>query len=55
MELRDWVDEQMNCEDILMNYIAINETRKASIKITPRKFFKSPTVSDISGDMTRVK
>jgi len=55
VELRDWVDEQMNCEDILMNYIAINETRRASIKITPRKFFKSPTVSDISEDMTQVK
>ena len=42
---RDWVDEQMNCEDIFMNYIVTNATRKAPIKITPRKFFKSPTKS----------
>ena len=44
-ELRNWVDKEMNCEDILMNFIVKNETRKASIKITPRKFFKSPTKS----------
>ena len=44
-ELRDFVDKSMNCEDILMNFLSINATRKAPIKITPRKFFKSPTKS----------
>ena len=48
-ELRNWVDEQMNCEDILMNYLIINSTRKAPIKITPRKYFKSPSKSISNG------
>ena len=38
-----WVDDQMNCEDILMNFIIANQTNKTPIKVTPRKFFKSPT------------
>ena len=33
----------MNCEDILMNFVIANRTEKAPIKVTPRKFFKSPT------------
>lgn len=44
-EARDWVDYQMNCEDIFMNYIVTNATNKAPVKVTPRKFFKSPTES----------
>ena len=38
-----WVDDQMNCEDILMNFVIANQTNKTPIKVTPRKFFKSPT------------
>ena len=44
-EARDWVDYQMNCEDIFMNYIVTNATHKAPVKVTARKFFKSPTES----------
>ena len=39
-DIRDWVDERMNCEDIAMNFIASNHTGKAPIKVTPRKKFK---------------
>lgn len=46
--LLDYVDSDMNCEDILMNFVIQNATQKAPIKVTPRKFFKSPTQS-ISG------
>ena len=39
-DIRDWVNEHMNCEDIAMNFIATNHTGKAPIKVTPRKKFK---------------
>ena len=38
--IRDWVDEHMNCEDIAMNFVVSNHTGKAPIKVTPRKKFK---------------
>ncbi|XP_067013455.2 exostosin-2 [Anabrus simplex] len=40
--IKDWVDEHMNCEDIAMNFLVANVTKKAPIKVTPRKKFKCP-------------
>ena len=34
-----YVDERMNCEDIAMNFLVANLTRKAPIKVTARKRF----------------
>lgn len=42
MEIREWVDGNMNCEDIAMNFLVANITGKAPIKSTPRKKFKCP-------------
>ncbi|XP_076078732.1 exostosin-2-like isoform X1 [Mytilus galloprovincialis] len=42
VELKTWVDEHMNCEDIAMNFLMSNVTGKAAIKVTPRKKFKCP-------------
>ncbi|CAH1986437.1 unnamed protein product [Acanthoscelides obtectus] len=41
-EIKDWVDEHMNCEDIAMNFLVANLTNKPPIKVTPRKKFKCP-------------
>ncbi|KAF5277438.1 hypothetical protein FQA39_LY06251 [Lamprigera yunnana] len=41
-EVRDWVDEHMNCEDIAMNFLVANVTNKPPIKVAPRKKFKCP-------------
>lgn len=41
-EIRSWVDDNFNCEDIAMNFLVANVTRKAPIKVTPRKKFKCP-------------
>lgn len=40
--IRDWVDSQMNCEDIAMNFLVANITNQSPIKVTPRKKFKCP-------------
>lgn len=32
-EVRDWVDEHMNCEDIAMNFLVANVTNKPPIKV----------------------
>ena len=40
-EIRDLVDNQMNCEDIALNFLIANITGKAPIKATPKKKFKS--------------
>ncbi|XP_050348603.1 exostosin-2 [Nymphalis io] len=41
-EIRSWVDDNFNCEDIAMNFLVANVTRKPPIKVTPRKKFKCP-------------
>lgn len=41
-EVKDWVDDHMNCEDIAMNFLVANLTDKPPIKVTPRKKFKCP-------------
>ncbi|XP_060524632.1 exostosin-2 [Cylas formicarius] len=40
--VRDWVDDNMNCEDIAMNFLVANVTGKPPVKVTPRKKFKCP-------------
>lgn len=40
--IRQWVDDNMNCEDIAMNFLISNVTGKGPIKVTPRKKFKCP-------------
>lgn len=51
--IKDWVDDNMNCEDIAMNFLVANITNKPPIKVTPRKKFKCPecTNNEISADM----
>nr|CAG4642322.1 EOG090X01LY [Evadne anonyx] len=41
-EIKTWVDDHMNCEDIAMNFLVANITGKAPIKVAPRKKFKCP-------------
>ena len=41
-DIKTWVDEHMNCEDIAMNFLMANFTGKSPIKVTPRKKFKCP-------------
>lgn len=31
--IRDWIDENMNCEDIAMNFLVANLTNKPPIKV----------------------
>ncbi|KAF7287989.1 hypothetical protein GWI33_000049 [Rhynchophorus ferrugineus] len=40
--IRQLVDQNMNCEDIAMNFLVANITNKPPIKVTPRKKFKCP-------------
>lgn len=32
--IKEWVDERMNCEDIAMNFLVANVTSKAPIKVS---------------------
>uniref|UniRef100_U5EZH6 Exostosin-2 n=1 Tax=Corethrella appendiculata TaxID=1370023 RepID=U5EZH6_9DIPT len=41
-DIKEWVDEHMNCEDIAMNFLVANITNKPPIKVAPRKKFKCP-------------
>lgn len=41
-EIKNWVDDHMNCEDIAMNFLVANVTNKPPIKVAPRKKFKCP-------------
>ena len=50
-EIKHWVDEHMNCEDIAMNFLIANATRKAPIKVAPRKKFKCSTPQCLNQDM----
>ncbi len=40
--IKSWVDDHMNCEDIAMNFLITNTTGKPPIKVTPRQKFKCP-------------
>ncbi|XP_071445244.1 exostosin-2 [Hetaerina americana] len=55
--IRDWVDDHMNCEDIAMNFLVANVTGKAPIKVTPRKKFKCPECTNtemLSADLNHM-
>ncbi|XP_050519723.1 exostosin-2 [Daktulosphaira vitifoliae] len=41
-KVKKMVDDQMNCEDIAMNFLVSNTTNKGPIKVTPKKKFKCP-------------
>lgn len=32
--IKDWVDDNMNCEDIAMNFLVANTTNKPPIKVS---------------------
>lgn len=38
-DIKEWVDEHMNCEDIAMNFLVANITGKAPIKVSLLYFF----------------
>ena len=52
--IKTWVDEHMNCEDIAFNFLIANTTGKPPIKVTPRQKFKCPECPNtmmLSGDL----
>ncbi|XP_048767289.2 exostosin-2-like [Ostrea edulis] len=52
--IKQWVDDNMNCEDIAMNFLISNITGKGPIKVAPRKKFKCPectTSETLSSDV----
>ncbi|KAG7202832.1 hypothetical protein KM043_009985 [Ampulex compressa] len=56
-DIKEWVDEHMNCEDIAMNFLVANVTGKAPIKVTPKKKFRCPECTNtemLSADLTHM-
>ncbi|KAJ6637227.1 Exostosin-2 [Pseudolycoriella hygida] len=56
-DIKDWVDEHMNCEDIAMNFLVANITNKPPIKVAPRKKFKCPECTNtemLSADLNHM-
>ncbi|XP_051164279.1 exostosin-2 [Leptopilina boulardi] len=56
-DIKEWVDEHMNCEDIAMNFLISNITGKAPIKVTPKKKFRCPECTNtemLSADLTHM-
>lgn len=39
-DIKQWVDNHMNCEDIAMNFLVANITRKSPIKVSLLFFVK---------------
>ncbi|XP_054738063.1 exostosin-2 [Anastrepha obliqua] len=57
-DIKDWVDQHMNCEDIAMNFLVANITNKPPIKVTPRKKFKCPECTNtemLSADLNHMR
>jgi glucuronyl/N-acetylglucosaminyl transferase EXT2 len=55
--IKEWVDDHMNCEDIAMNFLVANITNKPPIKVTPRKKFKCPECTNnemLSADLNHM-
>ncbi|KAL8611501.1 hypothetical protein ACOMHN_014556 [Nucella lapillus] len=55
--MKSWVDDHMNCEDIAMNFLISNVTGHAPIKVAPRKKFKCPQCTNtemLSADVTHM-
>ncbi|ELU10993.1 hypothetical protein CAPTEDRAFT_157657 [Capitella teleta] len=46
--IKTWVDDMINCEDIAMNFLIANLTGKASIKVAPRQKFKCPECPNLA-------
>jgi len=44
--IKAWVDDHMNCEDIAFNFLVANATGKPPIKVTPRQKFRCPECSN---------
>lgn len=56
-DIKEWVDEHMNCEDIAMNFLVANITGKAPIKVTPKKKFRCPECTNtemLSADLAHM-
>lgn len=56
-DIKYWVDEHMNCEDIAMNFLVANVTGKAPIKVTPKKKFRCPECTNtemLSADLAHM-
>lgn len=56
-DIKQWVDDHMNCEDIAMNFLVANTTRKPPIKVAPRKKFKCPECTNtemLSADLNHM-
>ncbi|XP_076544829.1 exostosin glycosyltransferase sotv isoform X1 [Osmia lignaria lignaria] len=56
-DIKEWVDDHMNCEDIAMNFLVANITRKAPIKVTPKKKFRCPECTNtemLSADLAHM-
>lgn len=56
-DIKEWVDEHMNCEDIAMNFLVANITGKAPLKVTPKKKFRCPECTNtemLSADLTHM-
>ncbi|XP_076297502.1 exostosin glycosyltransferase sotv isoform X2 [Lasioglossum baleicum] len=56
-DIKEWVDEHMNCEDIAMNFLVANITGKPPIKVTPKKKFRCPECTNtemLSADLTHM-
>ncbi|EDW01874.1 GH20211 [Drosophila grimshawi] len=57
-DIKHWVDEHMNCEDIAMNFLVANLTNNPPIKVTPRKKFKCPECTNtemLSADLNHMR
>ncbi|KAH8401571.1 hypothetical protein KR009_006570 [Drosophila setifemur] len=57
-DIKEWVDEHMNCEDIAMNFLVANITNNPPIKVTPRKKFKCPECTNtemLSADLNHMR
>ncbi|XP_034951756.1 exostosin-2 [Chelonus insularis] len=56
-DIKMWVDQHMNCEDIAMNFLVANVTGKAPIKVTPKKKFRCPECTNtemLSADLAHM-
>jgi len=51
-EIKQWVDDHMNCEDIAMNFLIANATGHPPIKVAPRKKFKCSTAQCLNQELS---
>lgn len=56
-DIKSWVDDRMNCEDLDINFLIANITGKAPIKVTPKKKFRRPECTNtemLSADLAHM-